>query len=501
MTHPIIENLRALDALLIKDGFHAMPAYWMRELERFYDSGKMQSVWRVGRRGGKSSTICRVAVLEAYYGDHSWPAGDEGVVMIVSADRDQARARIRTCANILRALGRKFEQTADELRFKSKKGLDVLIRVHTASVAGVVGFTAIAVILDEVARWTSHDRGGSPAKEILSSVRPTMKTQPNAKLFMLSSPMGEEDVHALAFAQGDTALQTVHFAPTWVANPTLTEESCRKDSESEREFKREYAAIPQGPFETGFYDTNQLALCSNAERDAMPQLPTGDGPFVVACDPGFMHDAFAIAIAHAEIDAIAMKPVVVLDYYTELRGERGGYLSPEAAISFVSGLRKTWPGGFAVLGDQASAAVLVEAFARHGIMYVVEPWSPTTLMEKHGIVRTLSADSALRLPRYGALQKQLAKLGVKITASAQETITSADGHIGDAASACVAAIAEAFRMMPWVTERLAQQFSTMGKRLEGLNTTGSANEGDDRFTKSERCAICNELRGKCPHTS
>ncbi len=496
MTHPTIEALSRLETLLAnsKQKFHKLPPWWLGEVKRFYDSNKSQSVWRVGRRGGKSSTICRLVCIESYYGDHSWPDDDEGVVMIISADQKQAKQRLRSCAVLLRAMGLDYDQTADELRFQNARGQRVVIRVHSASISSVVGCTCICAVLDEVARWGENDRTGNPSEEILTSLRPTMATQPNAKIFMISSPMGEDDVHAKAFAEGETAFQTVHFAETWTAHPSLTEDRCRALAKNDREFKREYAAIPQGAFEHGFYDFQALLAASDKDRGPEPAEPRGHA-YAFACDPGFLHDCFALAIAHAEETATGVR--VVLDYYKELRAP----ITPDAAIGFAVGMRSLWPGGFGIIGDQASGALLTSEFAKKGVMYVVDPWSAASLVEKHSAVRDLLANGALSLPKWGDLQKQMAKLGVKLTASGQETIASADGHIGDAASAAVAAIFEAWKHAPMLESAENRAFQTFGKRIEGLHTAPTSSEGDDAFTKSTHCAICGSKRGECPHTA
>jgi hypothetical protein len=54
-----------LDAALVKAGWPATSPWWRAELERFIRSGKRRWVIRVGRRGGKSSTLCRVAICQA----------------------------------------------------------------------------------------------------------------------------------------------------------------------------------------------------------------------------------------------------------------------------------------------------------------------------------------------------------------------------------------------------------------------------------------------------
>ena len=526
MTHPTVRALSSLEDLLArsKQRFHHLSDWWRVEVTRFYETGRRQSVWRVGRRGGKSSTICRLVCVEAYYGDHEWPDDDEGVVMIISADQKQAKQRLRTCAVLLREMKIQHDQTADELRFKNYRGQNVVIRVHSASIASVVGCTCICAVLDEVARWGENDRTGNPSEAILESLIPTMATQPNAKIFMISSPMGDEDLHAKAYAEGETKFQTVHFAPTWIANPTLPEEMCRQLARTEREFLREYAAIPQSMYEEGFYDASDLAAASDPSRapvgvsfldgsallnEAKARIGACPGPrvYYMGVDPAFRRDAFGIAVAHIEI--VAGRACIVLDYVDELRGKAGAPLSPDAAVTIVTGLRHIWPGPTTVLGDQASADVLQAMFAAKGVVYVPEPWTSANLVEKHDRVRTLLRDKRLFLPKYGPLQRQMANLGLKHTPTGGDSIVSRDGHMGDACSAAVLAICEAFSWSGILREDGSNGVATLRGPFEpnpSVTISGSPvvrqgdTEGDRKYTESETCAECGAKRGECPHT-
>ena len=83
-TGDVWQHLAEIDEQLVSRGWPAMSHWWRETLAKFYASGKRQLVLRVGRRGGKSSTLCRVAVAEALYGAHVIPPGDVGVVAIVS---------------------------------------------------------------------------------------------------------------------------------------------------------------------------------------------------------------------------------------------------------------------------------------------------------------------------------------------------------------------------------------------------------------------------------
>jgi hypothetical protein len=76
-------------------GWPALSAWWMETLTRFVTSRRRQLVCRVGRRGGKSSTLCRFAVAFALaYDCRSIPPGDIGVVAFISVSRDEARCAI-----------------------------------------------------------------------------------------------------------------------------------------------------------------------------------------------------------------------------------------------------------------------------------------------------------------------------------------------------------------------------------------------------------------------
>ena len=86
----VLSHVPTLERALVDAGFPAMTPWWRDALASFYESGRRQLVLRVGRRGGKSSTLCRVAVLEALFGEHYVPPGDVGVVAIISTSRDEA---------------------------------------------------------------------------------------------------------------------------------------------------------------------------------------------------------------------------------------------------------------------------------------------------------------------------------------------------------------------------------------------------------------------------
>ena len=238
----MIRHLDELDVVLVKKGFPPTSPWWRETFRRWYASGRRQLTVRAGRRGGKSSSLCRLAVIEALYGEHDVPPGDVGVVAVVSTRRNEALERLRTIRAILDALGEKYTAKVESIELHDHP---VVFTVFTASIAGVSGFTAIFVLCDEVSKWRDASSGVNPANEVIGSIRPTLLTQRNAKIVLSSSPMGKKDAHALEYAQGETSLQIVAYAPSWIANPSVTEEDTHVLEPNPLVWAREYAAIPQ----------------------------------------------------------------------------------------------------------------------------------------------------------------------------------------------------------------------------------------------------------------
>jgi hypothetical protein len=238
----MIRCWHALDRALVAAGYHASSPWWNAQIERLYRSGKRQGVFRVGRRGGKTTTVARLCVLEALYGEHHVSPGDRGIVGVVSANRrPQGEDLIATIGAMLTALRVAHHATADAIDLDDRP---ITFRVHSASVRGVIGGSWVFACLDELAHWRT-DNEANPADEIIAAVRPCIAPAPHGLLLMISAPAGSEDAHARLFDKGDTAGQLVAWAPTWVARPSLSEADLRAFESDEKYFQRDYGAVPQ----------------------------------------------------------------------------------------------------------------------------------------------------------------------------------------------------------------------------------------------------------------
>ena len=306
-----IDYLDELDRRLVLFGWPDTTDWWKRALRRFYATRCAQLVLRVGRRGGKSSTLCRIAMLEALLGEHHVAPGDTAVVAIVSKDRPDAKERLNTIQGILDVLGVKYKATAERIDLADK---DMAFRVYTATVAGVSGFSGICVICDEVAKWMDKEAGANPATEVLASVRPTMAGLPNARIFLSSSPWGRWDAHARAFDAGDGPIQLVEFAETWVARPALTQEDTQRLEPDHRVWLREYGAVPMEGAEDSLLPADALTRCMPRPDDRRIEREVGVS-YVAAMAPSLAHGAWSIVIAARLHDGQA-----IVDF-AESRGE------------------------------------------------------------------------------------------------------------------------------------------------------------------------------------
>ncbi len=387
----ILARFDEVDRKLVALGFPATSPWWRKQIDRWYRSGRRQFVPRVGRRGGKSSSLSRLAVVEAVYGRHDVPPGDVGFVAIISTDRPEALGRLRTIEAILDALGVAYRPCRGGVVGIELVGRRTGFRVFTATIKGVSGFTGIFVLCDEVAKWADADTGANPAAEVLASVRPTMKTMTNARMVLSSSPMSMFDAHYDAYEQGDTDLQLVATAPSWIANPTITEADCVTEEPDESKRAREYGAIPQAQAETSLL-TDYLV---ERARRTIPQpwdLPYVPGHrYVAAMDPATRGNAWTLVIATKGADSVRRVAMA-----REWRGSPSAPLSPKAIMLEVreclEAYRLRW-----VTTDQAAVDYLRDLCPK-GVSLREAPWTQSNKAEAYQHVLTLAQSDALELP-------------------------------------------------------------------------------------------------------
>lgn len=325
--HPVVAGLRSMERRLVAAGFPAISPWWWETVERFYASGRRALVARCGRGAGKSTTACRVAVAEALYGDHPLNPGDLGVIPIFSVNRSEAADRLRVLRAILDALEEPYEAVGQTLVLARRK---VEFRVYAATIAGASGFTTLFALCDEVAKWRDADTGANPATEVLASLRPTMRGRPNSHLWLISSPLGTLDAHAKAYDEGETPYQCVAFAPTWVANPTISEAQTHLEEPNEDVWRREWAAIPSEGGDEGILSPAVLDACT---RPGGVLAPAHGWSYVAVMDPATRGNGWTLVVSTRDDRG---RCIVVLA--REWRGSRASPLKPDVVLAEIAAI-------------------------------------------------------------------------------------------------------------------------------------------------------------------
>jgi GAF domain-containing protein len=177
----------------------------------------------MGRRAGKSLLAAFVAVYLAVFRsyDDVLQRGERGTLMLIAADRRQARTLMRYVLGFfeLPGLAGLIEwRTQDALYLTNR----VVIEIHTASFKSVRGYTLIGAICDEVAFWTAED-WANPDVEIITALRPALATVPGSLLLAISSPYARRGLLWKQYnaGHGRPGPSLVVQAPSVVMNPTL----------------------------------------------------------------------------------------------------------------------------------------------------------------------------------------------------------------------------------------------------------------------------------------
>ena len=329
--------------------------------------GGVSEAWLIcGRRAGKSLILSLIASYLATM--TNWTPyltkGERGVIMISAADREQAGVifgYIREFISGVKALRPLIlRETQDTIDLSNR----VSITVATASYKTIRGRTLIAYLADEIAFWPTD--GNSPDKEVLSAVRPSMATIPNAMLLIASSPYARKGELYDAFERyyskpGDVL---VWKAPTKKMNPSIPdrviEKAYAKDPASA---SAEYGAEFRTDVET-LVSLDVINACTVFGRFEVP--PEHVQNPVAFCDvSGGRSDSHTLGVGFKTESNQAVLAALI-----ELKGDN----TEGVVAEFVEVLRRY--GLSRVYGDAYGQAWVQGAFRRYGVELVHSKMNP-----------------------------------------------------------------------------------------------------------------------------
>jgi hypothetical protein len=316
----------------------------------------------IGRRGGKSFAMALIAVFLAVFRD--WrkylSPGERAIVLLVAADREQAKILHRYCQGILSPpilQSSVLNITASEIDLKG----GVTIEVVTRSYRTVRGRSVCVAAMDELAFWRDDD-SANPDSEVLNAVRASMATfGGDAMVIAGSSPYARRGVLWDAFRRWfgkDDARNLVWRAPTRVMNPTVPQDFI--DAEFERDVasaNAEYGA----EFRSDVAEFVSMDVLDACTADGVFELPPiSNASYIAFVDPsGGSSDSMTLAIAHREDDGVA-----VLDCVREVVAP----FSPEIVVEdFCDTLKRYHIDK--VCGDRYAGEWPREQFSKRNVTY------------------------------------------------------------------------------------------------------------------------------------
>ena len=393
--------------------------------------GAFLELWlAIGRRGGKSHAAAFLAVYLAAFQDYraKLAPGEVATVMVIAADRKQARAVMRYTSGLVNEnpmLRRMvLRENSEQIELNNR----CVIEITTASHRSVRGYTLAACICDEIAFW--HVDGASPDREIIAAIRPALATL-GGRLIALSSPYAKRgvlwDTFKRAFGDDEESRVLVAQAPSRTMNPILpqrvVDDAMRDDAEAAR---AEYLAEFRSDI-ASFVDADLIADCTRPKPRELP--PVTGVQYIAFADPaGGGADEFTLAIGHRDGDA------AVIDLVQGRKGSPAGIVAEFAQVLDRYGINR-------ITGDRYAGRWPRDEFEKHGIRYEVAE------LDRSGLYLEMLAalnSGRVELPPCDKLQRQLVGLERR-TGRGRDVIDHAPGAHDDRANAVAGVVANASR--------------------------------------------------------
>ncbi|HVW29964.1 MAG TPA: hypothetical protein VHC69_31595 [Polyangiaceae bacterium] len=399
-----LQFFRSLSERAVSRGAHPHTPFWDGAAARFLPHPTvMRLVARVGRGGVKSTTALDFALTEMVGVDWKVPVGETHYFAWVSENLDEAAQRPRQIEARLNAMGIPCQRAGNTVTID---GFGIGFKSFACRVGAVSGFRCIGFVADELAKWNADDDAADPASEVLASLRAMCVTHPEAREFLISSPFGELDEHARLFADGDTDAQLTFYAPTWVANPSVTEQQTRDREPNPSIWSREYLAVPGQTVSVAFDVTDALACFGR-----VPSGTRGMGFLTTDASSLREQDDFAFMAGYQTTRG----EVVV----TEIGGWSGAEQRTVTLsdIAQILATKATQVGAWAVLGDQRESAGLQACLGDVGCDFRFYDWSLGSKDEAIQLLRRLMREGKLMLPEHPRLRRELTTLRARLLQS------------------------------------------------------------------------------------
>jgi len=378
-----------------------------------------------GRRSGKSTIVALIAAFLAAFREYpNLAAGEAAHVLIVSVTKAQSNIIKRYLSGIfnenpfLKSLVVRETQTEIEL------SNGIIITVMTSDFRSLRGYTAIAVIIDEIAFFQSE--GSRPCHEAIRALRPSLATT-GGPLIAISSPYSKRGSLYNAWKQhyGKDGDVLIWQSDSMTMNPTLSQAMIDRSLAEDREGA---LAEWQGQFRTdisGFLPPEWVERVIIQRRYELPPQPNIS--YRGFCDvSGGARDSYTLSIAHEEPREGG--PVIVQDV---LKVKRAPHDPHQVTREYAEVLKEY--GCSQVHGDKYSAQWAVQAYAEHGIRY---KHAELTASEIYLFCEALFARGKLERLDSKVLENELKNLERRTRQGGRDQVTHGSQHDDTANATC-----------------------------------------------------------------
>jgi hypothetical protein len=383
----------------------------------------------IGRRGGKSFALAVIATFLACFRD--WRPflgpGEAATVMVICADRKQARTIMRFALGLLKAVPMLRRQIVNVTRESITLKHRVVIEVHTASFKTTRGYTIVAALCDEIAYWPTDENASDPDTEVLNALKPAMATVPGALLLCASSPYSRRgalwDAHRKHYGEDSDVL--VWQAGTRDMNSTVPQSYIdRHLADDPARAAAEYLAT----FRSDIERFVSLDVIEAAVIQGRHELPRAEGiKYYSFVDPsGGSSDSMTLAVCHMAGTR------VIVDLIREVRAP----FSPDSVVKEFSDVLRL-SGVATVVGDRYASQWPRERFKVHGIEYRV---SDKVKSDLYLHLLPLLNSGRVELLDHPRLISQLTGLERRTSRAGRDLIDHPPGAFDDVAN-CVAGAA------------------------------------------------------------
>ena len=175
---------------------------------------RIRELWAVaGRRCGKSRIAAALAVYFAAFIPHKLAPGERGMVLVLAASQEQARATFDYAKAFLMESPVLRNEVAEMTRSEIRLRNGIIIGIHTNSFRTIRGRTLLMCVFDEIAFWRD-ETSATPDQEVLTAVMPAFvrggKNQPTSvdqieRFYARDLPLSKEmAINLQSFGSGST---------------------------------------------------------------------------------------------------------------------------------------------------------------------------------------------------------------------------------------------------------------------------------------------------------